>query len=166
MPFECGTENAGVVDRVGRQLGVWHYGSPESARTLKMWETGFHWRRACVGSSECATLQHGGYLSADSTGRLYSLVSVGPPVPLASVDVLNPAHTAWPGPTEAKSTRLRAPCLRSAVEPQAQGCPRPRRVEGPGTAPWPVSAIPRLVASPGPVSGPRSEAVSSDQAPV
>lgn len=67
VPFECGADNAGVVDGVGRQLGVWHYGSPESARTLKMWETGFRWRRACVGSSECARLQHRGTARGSGT---------------------------------------------------------------------------------------------------
>ena len=44
------------------------------------------------------------------------------------------------GPQKPSPARPRAPCLRSAVEPQAQGCPRPRRVEGPGIAPWSVSA--------------------------
>ena len=52
---------------MGRQLGVWHYGSPESARALKKRETGFRWWRACVGSSECARLQHGGTACGSGT---------------------------------------------------------------------------------------------------
>ena len=55
-----------------------------------------------------------------------------------------------------------------STEAEAQGCPRPLRVEGPGIALWSVSppSHPAPGGSPGPVSGPWSEAVSSDQAPA
>ena len=153
MLFECGAENAGGVDGVGGQLGVWHYRSPESAGTLKMRETGFRWWRVCVGSRQCARLQQGEATCGSGT------VLPGGPVLLTQ-----PGQ----GPQKQIPARLRAPRLRGAVEPQAQGCPRPLRVEGPGIALWSVSppSHPAPGGSPGPVSGPWSEAVSSDQAPA
>ena len=88
---------------------MWHYGSPESAGTLKMQETGFRWRRVCVGSRQCARLQQGETACGSGT------VLPGGPVLLTQ-----PGQ----GPQKQSPARLRAPRLRGAAEPQAQGCPR------------------------------------------
>lgn len=89
-----------------------------------MRETGFCWRRVCVGSRQCARLQQG-----------ETACRSGPLLPRRPVLRTQPGQ----GPQKQSPARLRAPHLRGAVEPQAQGCPRPCRVEGPEIALWSVS---------------------------